>query len=455
MCLSAVLNLFAQNDSIQYKLSLANKLLMSNGHEKAYQLFVECAAMNDPKATNAVGIMKQRGWGTDKDENGSIAWFWQSAAMDYKPAFSNLAQIYAKGLGTEQRFDSAFYYTSRLLDFSPKWANFRLGYYYYKGLGVEQNYELAVQHFRAAADSVSANAYYFLGLCYRNGYGVARDEGEAQYYLQKATELGHWYSKEELSGETVETKPTMNRIRGVNGNDNKPGYSFRRIAKQDIKGNAAGVYEGTLVTYDYSGQQIVRTSSLKLTLNAPDLAGKITGEWLEDDSIRADFEAVLTDTALVFENTTYARTDHYNKREAVKWNFTKAVLEKTETDGETFLAGNLQLFSPKTKEPEKPMYLTVKRNVETQNPENMRLSRDFKVFPFPNSSDIQVLFSLEKAENSTLKIFSTTGQQIYSENLGNIPQGKHSYILSFNVPAGLYIVSLQTESGNNSTIITK
>lgn len=447
--------LFAQSDSIQYKIHLANKLLTSNGHNKAYKLFNECAEMNNPMAINAVGIMKQRGWGTTKDESGSISWFWRASAMNYKPAFSNLAQVYAKGLGTEQRFDSAFYYTKKLLDVTPKWANYRLGYYYYKGLGVEQNYKLAVQHFLAAADSVSANAYYFLGLCYRNGYGVTRNEGEAQYYLQKAAELGHWYSKEELSEETAETKQPMNRLRSVNEKEKTQNYSFRRLTKQNIKGNAAGIYEGTLITYDYSGQQIVRTSNLRLKLNEPDLTGKVTGEWIENDSIRADFVAVITDTALVFENTTYARTDYYNKREAVKWNFTKAIMEKTESNGETFLAGNLQLYSPKTKEPEKPMYLTVKRKIEIQSPGNTQFNRDLKAFPFPNSDDIQVTFSLEKTENTILKIFNISGQQIYNENLGVITLGKHSYVLGFKVPAGLYIVSLQTNSGKNSTIITK
>ena len=55
------------------------------------------------------------------------------------------------------------------------------------------------------------------------------ESGQSDYFggdeMTKAAELGHWYSKEELSRETAETKPTMNRIRGVNGNDKKPGYS--------------------------------------------------------------------------------------------------------------------------------------------------------------------------------------------------------------------------------------
>ena len=284
------------------KLQLANKLLTSGGQEMAYQIFLECANAGNARAMNAIGVLLQRGWGVEKDETASIEWFLRASEAGYSPANSNLAQIYAKGLGVSQNFEKAIFYTEKMLTIDPRWANFYLGYYHYKGFGVEQDYEKALKYFNVSAENGSANSHYFLGLCYRNGYGVERKEGEAQYHLQKAAEMGHNYSKQELSEETAETQAPAVRLTGKTFSDNRRQEIFRKINRQNIKGGITGEYEGNIITYDYSGQQIVRDVKLKLTVNQPDAFGKVTGEWIEADSIKASFEAFVNDSALKFNS---------------------------------------------------------------------------------------------------------------------------------------------------------
>ncbi|MDR3328416.1 MAG: sel1 repeat family protein [Prevotellaceae bacterium] len=431
LCLFS-LSVFGGNDNdsiITAKLRLANTYFSAGGHEKAYLLYHECADAGNAQAMNAIGILLQRGWGVAKDEAASVAWFQRAAENGYGRAFHNLAQIYAKGLGVEQDFAKAVDYTEKLLPYMPKAANSRLGYYYYKGLGVKQDYEKAVAHFQQSAEMKSADAEYFLGLCYRNGYGVARNEGEAQFYLQKATEMGHHYSKEELAEEISETQVPAQRLQMKPANGME--QIFRKIMQQKVNGKIAGTYSGVLTVYDYSGRQIVREVPLKISFGEPDSFGDVNGEWTEADSIRATFEAVLTDSTLQFVNTSYARTDYYNKRQAIKWNFTKAVLEKADINGITSLTGNVQMFSPKSKEPEKPMYISLQQTASAAESEQLT------VIPMLNGNDVNVSFALEQASNASINIFSLNGALVFFRNIGKSECGHTPLYRRFKCTAGL------------------
>jgi len=46
------------------KLRFANELILENEYVLAFQLYSECAEAGNAKAMNAIGILKQRGWGS-------------------------------------------------------------------------------------------------------------------------------------------------------------------------------------------------------------------------------------------------------------------------------------------------------------------------------------------------------------------------------------------------------
>ena len=263
--------------------------------------------------------------------------------------------------------------------------------------------------------------------------------------------MGHYYSKHELSEQTAETQPPAVRLPGTIANENNR-QIFRQIRRQNITGGIAGEYEGNIITYDFSGQQVVRDVRLRLKISEPDFDGRVTGEWVEADSIRANFEAVVTNDALRFENTAYARTDHYNRRQAVKWNFTQAILEKTESNGEVFLAGNIQLFSPRTKEPEKPMYISLR---QTKGNRTENTEKKFAAYYLPNSNDVMISFTNEKPQNTLLRLYSVSGQFIYEQNLGNLTGTQHNYIVSLPLAPGRYIMHLQQGNTTNTTLLIK
>ena len=237
----------SQDTIIKEKLKLADKLILANGHERAFQLYSECASAGNAYAMNAIGILKQRGWGTEQDEVGSIQWFEQAAVAGYSKAYYNLYKVYAKALGVEQSFANAVNYLDTMQNTTYRTiALMWLGYYHYKGFGVEQNYETAVNYLLQAAEGNNADAFYFLGLCYRNGYGVEQNEAEAQYYLSRAVELGHYYSFEELQEETTEVIPQPQHIAMRGGNSESEKFQipreYRKVEKQNFTDVALGEY---------------------------------------------------------------------------------------------------------------------------------------------------------------------------------------------------------------------
>jgi len=450
----------SQDAIIKEKLNLANKLILANGHERAFQLYSECAAMGNAYAMNAIGILKQRGWGTEQDEAGSIQWFEQAALAGYSRAYFNLYKIYAKALGVEQNFANAVNYLDTLQNTAHRTiALMWLGYYYYKGFGVEQNYETAVSYFLQAAEGNNADAFYFLGLCYRNGYGVEQDEAEAQYYLSRAVALGHYYSFEELQEETTEIIPQPQKIAMRDRNSENEKFQipreYRKIEKQNFEDVALGEYVGTIVMYDYSGKNIVKASDLKILFDDTH-NGKIFGRWVENDTLFTDFEAILTDSTLQFLNTEYRHTERYSRHFSKKWKFNNAILEKTDTDSVSYLVGNIQQYDMKLKEPGKPLYISVQRNKVTGNAETEKQNRDFFItYPNPFDSEINILFSLENEQNVTLSVYGINGMLLDSQNLGILTAGKHNYLLTFSALQGQYLLVLQKGDRKISNLIIK
>jgi len=449
-------------DSIMIeKLRFANELIMENEYEDAFQLYLECSSEGNALAMNAIGILKQRGWGTELDETGSIQWFEQAALAGYAKAYYNLFLIYAKALGVEQNFENAINYLDSLRNTEHfPIALMLLGYYHYKGFGVEQNYETAVDFFLQSAEFYNPDAFYFLGLCYRNGYGVIANESEAQYYLIRAANLGHYFSIEELDEESTEIiiEPKHIEMNGENQNGNTENLKipsvYKYVEKQSLNLNEdiLGEYVGVIVMYDYSGKSIIRKSNLKILFEETQ-DDKIIGKWVENDTLFTDFEAVLEENSLKFIDTEYIHTDRYSRHYAKKWKFNNAILEKTETDSISYLTGNIRQYDVKQKEPGKPLYVSLQKNKFSQS--TIQTEEFFITYPNPFDGEINILFYLENEQNVKFSVYGINGKLYDSQNLGLLKAGTHNYLLALAAPKGQYMLVLQTDKKKKSNLITK
>jgi hypothetical protein len=180
------------------------------------------------------------------------------------------------------------------------------------------------------------------------------------------------------------------------------------------------------------------------------------GKWIEADTLSTDFEAILQDSLLVFKNTNYARIDHYNSKKPLVREFRNAVLQREEVDNSILLSGNIQQYSPRFKEPEKPMYIALQkvRNINSEE-ENGRFTEKFVVFPNPFQNEINISFSMEDTENAVIYIYGTDGKLFGTKPLGTLEKGDYNYLLELSVPAGQYIITLQTAAQKRIAIINK
>ncbi len=109
----------------------------------------------DPEAQYKVGVMYEKGRGTDKDLAKAFEWYVKAAEQG--------------------QFKAAH----------------KLGFSYLRGRGVEQNSELAYKWFKIAADKGYERAQYYLGEMYEHGSGVAQNYDHAIEWYQKAAAGGY------------------------------------------------------------------------------------------------------------------------------------------------------------------------------------------------------------------------------------------------------------------------
>src|SRR5699024_10962820 len=153
-----------------------------------------------------------------------------------------------------------------------------------------------------------------------------------------------------------------------------PVFKFvqHNVSQQKISGE----YTGYVITYDWSGQHIISEEKLRLQIVEQD--GNLVGHWLQNDSLSARLQAVLTDSCLKFTEAQYKYADRYYPK-PVLYHFKQANLNIMEEGGKVHLTGNLQLFSPETYEPERPVYISLIRSERI----GQAFESDVVVFPNP------------------------------------------------------------------------
>ena len=116
------------------------------------------------------------------------------------------------------------------------------------------------------------------------------------------------------------------------------------------------------------------------------------------------------------------------------------------------LTANLQLHSPDTKEPGKPMYLSLRSKVETTKPSKVaaiapsepttELISDAMVYPNPFVSQLNLSFNLDSEAACSVSICTMTGIKVYEEPMGKLATGNHRYQIQLNLTQGSYTVRL-------------
>jgi uncharacterized protein len=462
----------------------------------ALATFQQYANQGNPEAMNGLGLIYSQGLGVTANEVLAVEWFEKAAQKNYAKSYHNLATLYKKGVAGSKDLTKALshYQKAAELGYDEAWyewgmmhknglgtpqddqkalaiftegatkgfynAMYAQGYMTYKGLGTKQDYTAAVALFEKAAKNNSAGMY-MLGICYRNGYGVDKDEQKGIYWLNKSAAMGYTFAQKELKEVQPEnaapnqSKTLSAPIAQSNDAPIEAPVKLQKVAQKHISGDMSGLYTGTLLRYDFSGQNVISTTPIEVRF---DQNGKaLSGIWKEQAGDSIAFTATVNEKNIVFANSSIERVEHFSHNQLKKYSFKEAQLQLVENQDDLYIVGNLQLYDIKESEPEKPMYLILTRkNDHLQLEDAQHIVSQLLVYPNPiTTGQFNLYFDLAQQTPITVKIYDLMGVQYHEQQLTTTGTGQQEQAINFTAPAGNYVLNLYYGSYVLRTILIK
>jgi uncharacterized protein len=466
--LYAQANTYAQNQE-------ADKYLFGLGvpkdEQKAFNLYLGAALKGDLQAMNKVGVFYNEGIGTIVNKQQAIYWLLKALQNGFVKANYNLGTLYKDSKIEDQDFDKAFYYFSKGAEAKEQQCIYAKGYMLYKGLGCKQNYEEAFKYFYEGARIGKPTSMYYVGLSFRNGYGISKNIDSAKYWLQKAFINGEKMALQELKSteseynnpnltdqlEILKSKTIVNAKQQLNQAIKIESTIFSNIIE--------GKYKGYIYKYDWSKKYVV--SKIQLDVELTYANGELSGTWEEKDSDKVPFYATLTNSNMIFKNTTYEQLSHYNPTSPISYSFQNAKLQWQKIEDSLTLSGTIQMYNNFANEPQKPQYIFIKKYKSGNSKQQIKLLNDdgtevknisrLTVYPNPFNSIINVDFVNNEIQKVLISIHSVDGREIYNNDLGVLTQGTYSIAILPKVQhvAGVYILKIQYGNKTKTVKIVK
>ena len=436
-------------------------------YEKAFADFSYLAGEGDLRAINALAGMYRQGMGVEQDQAKARELYRQASEEGYGKASYNLAQMYKTAQGGEQDFEKAFEYAQTALEQGNNSALYMLGYLYYKGFGTKQDYAQAVRYFTQGVENNQTSSMYFLGLCYLGGYGVEKDIAQGKALIKRAAELGHDHAVEFMADGSISQYAKAENI-DPQGKAYPP---FGKITGFPVQ-NLSGDWEGRILQYDYSGKTVMEEQSLKLKIS--DDNGKLSGIWLQSDSIAMELNATRSVSISASLNNHGAELQAENMQYMKTWDRTYEIRHlnfamPVEENNDIVLYAVVEQFSPQTVEPSAPTMLELRKappspheggdvaGASSSPPSEGLGEAFFRVYPNPFSNELTVEFTAQQAGEYSILLYDLSGKLIKTENI-NVPVETlraTSLLNTASLPVGTYSVNLRGKGVNISTLVIK
>ncbi|GHT54194.1 hypothetical protein FACS189446_3320 [Bacteroidia bacterium] len=419
-------------------------------YKKAYYIFRTLAEDGDAEANNAVGMMFKQGIGLKQMDEQALIYFQKAAEGGYAKAALNIALMYKYGHGVKQDYSKFIEWLEKAGEMGYEKAEYLLGYSFYKGQGKKQDYRTAFQYFEKGAEKGDATCIYMLSLCYYHGRGVERDTDKGKYWMEIAADKGLSRAVDIIarndSKRYGEKKPGLRSSLNSDINNLIP-VKYSPVANDKNRvGRMSGKWEGKLVRYDWSGEEIEKEAKLTLTINHA--GSPIEGLWVEDDTLSVRINATLNDSVWVFDNVTL----YENQRPL---DMKEGRFRIANKNGKEYLMGNVSFYSETTREYTAPHYLVLER----KSPTNLNLllkDNQITVSPNPFNEQITVRIDLEQPQKIRIVIYDLSGKRIETGELLDYNAGTHVVNISTGAyPKGSYILKVAGENVNRSFTIIK
>lgn len=418
-----------------------NGINVNINYEKASNIYHSLVKLGNVKAMNYLAGMYRQGFGVAESADTAIILY--HIAMnkgDGKAAF-NLGTMYKMGEGVSQDYAKAYelFLAADSLGYKKK-ASQMIGYLTYKGLGTSQSYEKAISYFQESASLGNSAGYYFLGLCYISGNGVEKNIDKGKELMEKALSMGSEQAAGFISNDRIKAydETALRSANGVNSMTLVQG-SFNKISNT-AREKLSGIWTGELLCYDFSGKRIIETKPLTLRLNYAN--SRLSGIWNQSDSIDININGMLkgnvSDSSWNFNAMNYVDT-----RIQRLWDIKSGSFQIQETENGDLLLGNVEQYSPDTKEPSSPISVRLFRSAYGTSEGNNSPFDGNSLIVSPNPFDnfLNVTYTIAIGQSVTLSVRSLEGKTLYSETR-KAENGTYSQAIRLDVPTGNYIVNL-------------
>lgn len=397
-----------------------------------------------PTAQNALGIAYLNGLGVAQDSTMAIKCLEEAGRCGSANAYYNLGLLMKNAPHDRQDFAKALRYFEEGAKSGALNCCYLAGYMYYKGLGCEQDYKRAVEYFKKDETGRSLSCQYMLGLCYRNGFGVEIDDKKADEYLQKAAKGNYQFAIEETLRENAEILPsTVLADNEVDKPESMPDVEPFIDKNTDLSGS----YKGIIVTYDWSGSQIVKEENLSVTFSKAE--DSYRGIWMQGSDTLAVNASIGADGILRFADTRHFMSDRYFEDSKIESQFQDASLALVGPS----LTGGLRLYSLTEREPQRPMYLSLSKPLGDSTKEDPNYCY-MAAYPVSGTDKIEIRFLLPRdVKDGLVYLTDQSGLYVKSYNTGALNAGQQRFTISTKLKKGLYIVSMEADELHGQTTI--
>ena len=420
---------------------------------KAYVIFRTLAENGDAEANNVLGMMYKQGTGPKQNDEKALYYFQKAVDGGYAKAAYNIALMYKFGHGVEQDYSKYIKWLEKAAQMGYEKTDYLMGYAYYKGFGEKQNYQTAFQYFEQGAQKGDATCMYMLSLCYFYGRGVDRNVKQGKFWMEEAANKGVDRAIDIMAKNNSETygekMPNLKSSVINDVNEMIPvKYAVVKNDKNIVSSDISGKWEGNIVQYDWSGEDITKTGKLELTIDNP-AGNEISGLWVENDTMSVKVNATVNDSTWIFNNVRlYAQQRPLN--------MTSGSFRIVNKDGNSFLIGNISFYSETIREYTAPCYIALERKSNAPTGIDLMKGNMVTVTPNPFNEQITVQINLDKAQKLQINIYDLSGKRIETGEFLEYKAGAHTIKISTaNYPKGSYILKVTGGIINQSFTIVK
>lgn len=195
-------------------LDLAIAAYKRKDYATAYAIFKRLAEKEYTPAESDLAAMYANGIGVPKDEQQAVFWWRKAAKEGDAKAVYNMALAYSDGKGVIADDKEAVYWYRKAALFGFDFAQYNLALMYASGKGIKKDDQQAAFWYRKSADRGNPDAQYNLGTMYIHGEGVPKDDKQAVYWYCKAIARGSNEAKESLASmyTTDTAKPSYREL---------------------------------------------------------------------------------------------------------------------------------------------------------------------------------------------------------------------------------------------------